>query len=297
MIDLHMHSFYSEDGEFLPADLIKKCAGLGIKVMSITDHNCVRANLEAESLAGKAGLTYVPGIEIDCVHESNCFHMLGYRIDYKSPDFEAIEKNIRAQSLEASLKMLEKTQTLGFHVTENDMWHLSKNSYWSETWNGELFAEALLSNPAYIDHPLLAPYRSGGARGDNPYVNFYWDFYAPGKPCHVKMQYPKMQEIINLIHDNHGFAVLAHPGVNLKGKQHLLPEIVRLGIDGIEAFSSYHLPDQAAGFCTVADQYQLFITCGSDFHGKTKPSIEIGNHGCTVSDENLLYIISQFMRL
>lgn len=292
MIDLHMHSLYSEDGEFSPADLVNKCADLGISRMSITDHNCVKANFEAEGLAEKKGIAYVPGIEIDCVYEGNGFHVLGYGIDYRSADFERIEKNIRSQSFEASLKMLERTQTLGFHVTENDMWNLSKNSYWSETWTGELFGEALLMNPAYKDHPLLAPYRSGGARGDNPYVNFYWDFYAPDKPCHVEMHYPKMREIIDLIHDNHGFAVLAHPGVNLKGKQHLLPEIAHLGMDGIEAFSSYHLPDQASGFCSVAEQYQLFITCGSDFHGKTKPSIKIGNHGCTIFDENLPCVIS-----
>ena len=291
MIDLHMHSFYSEDGEFSPAVLVEKCAALSIKRMSITDHNCVRANFEAESLADKKGIAYLPGIEIDCVHENNGFHILGYGIDYRSADFEMIEKNIRSQSFEASLKMLEKTQSLGFHVTGNDMWNLSKNSYWSETWTGEMFAEVLLTNSAYKDHPLLAPYRSGGARGDNPYVNFYWDFYAPGKPCHATMHYPQMQEVIDLIHNNHGFAVLAHPGVNLKDRQHLLPEIIRLGIDGIEAFSSYHLPDQAAGFCTVAEQYQLFITCGSDFHGKTKPAIEIGTHGCTISDESLPHII------
>lgn len=292
MIDLHMHSFYSEDGEFSPAALIEKCAELDISKMSVTDHNCIRANFEAESLAEKKGITYIPGIEIDCVYNDIGFHMLAYEIDYRSSDFEMIEKNIRAQSYEASLKMLEKTQILGFHVTENDMWNLSKDSYWKETWTGEMFGEVLLNNPTYEDHPLLAPYRSGGARGDNPYVNFYWDFYAQKKPCHAEIHYPQMQEIIDLIHDNHGLAVLAHPGVNLKGREHLIPEIIRLGIDGIEAFSSYHLPDQAARFCAAADRYRLFVTCGSDFHGKTKPAIEIGNHGCTLSDEHILGVTS-----
>lgn len=36
-----------------------------------------------------------------------------------------------------------------------------------------------------------------------------------------------------------------HPGVNLKGKEFLLDNILNLGIDGIEAFSSYHNPKQA----------------------------------------------------
>lgn len=43
MIDLHMHSCYSHDGEFTPAKLMERCAAGGIRIMSITDHNTVRA--------------------------------------------------------------------------------------------------------------------------------------------------------------------------------------------------------------------------------------------------------------
>lgn len=62
------------------------------------------------------------------------------------------------------------------------------------------------------------------------------------------MKYPPMDEIIGIIHRNQGKAVLAHPGVNLKGHEGILGEILDLGIDGVEAFSSYHTPEQAAEF-------------------------------------------------
>lgn len=134
---------------------------------------------------------------------------------------------------------------------------------------------------------FLSPYRPGGDRSDNPYVNFYWDYYAPGKPCYVKMEYPSMEEIIGIIHRNHGKAVLAHPGVNLKGNGHLLGEILDLGMDGIEAFSSYHTPEQAAEFNRQAQKHHLFTTCGSDYHGKTKPSVRLGGYGKLPSDFRL----------
>lgn len=51
MIDLHMHSRYSEDGEFAPAELVRQCQSRGITVMSITDHNCARADLEGRAAA------------------------------------------------------------------------------------------------------------------------------------------------------------------------------------------------------------------------------------------------------
>lgn len=43
MVDLHMHSSYSDDGEYSPQELVRKCFDAGIRVMSVTDHNCVRA--------------------------------------------------------------------------------------------------------------------------------------------------------------------------------------------------------------------------------------------------------------
>ena len=38
----------------------------GIRVMSIADHNSVRANDEGRQAARRAGIRYVSGIEIDC---------------------------------------------------------------------------------------------------------------------------------------------------------------------------------------------------------------------------------------
>lgn len=279
MIDLHMHSRYSEDGEFTPAELVEQCRRQGITAMSVTDHNCARANSEARTAAGALGIRYISGIEIDCVYKGLGFHVLGYGFDEESPDFVRIEENVDRQNFRSSLERLEKTQALGFDVTQSEMWELSKDAYWKGSWSGEMFAEVLLAKPEYADHPLLRPYRPGGARSDNPYVNFYWDYYAQGKPCHAAMEYPPMEEIVDTIHRDRGKVVLAHPGVNLKGHEALLGEILDLGFDGVEAFSSYHTPEQAAAFYQQARARGLFATCGSDYHGKTKPSIHLGGYG------------------
>jgi predicted metal-dependent phosphoesterase TrpH len=292
-VDLHMHSRYSDDGEFTPTELVEKCAASGIQTMSITDHNTVRANAEAQMAAKMKGINYIPGIEIDCVFQSIDLHVLGYGINDQNIDFDRIEKNINDQSIHASLIMLEKTQALGFHITENDMWEISKHNFRQESWTGEMFAEVLLNKPEYDNHPLLSPYRRGGARSNNPYVNFYWDYYSRGKPCYFKMEYPSLEKVINIIHRNGGKAVLAHPGVNLKDNYELLRSITNMGIDGIEAFSSYHTSTQASQFLKEALDLKLFITCGSDFHGKTKPSIALGQYECFISEKDLF--ISRFI--
>lgn len=277
MIDLHMHSRYSDDGEYTPAELVEQCAAQGIETMAITDHNCVRGVPEALEAAREKGITCIPGVEIDCVYEGVNFHVLGYGIDFDSSDFSQIESSVERQNIRASQVMLKKTQKLGFEkVTEQDMREVSRGCYRKDVWTGEMFAEVLLGMPEYADHPLLDAYRPGGPRSSNPYVNFYWDFYSQGKSCYVKIDFPPMKEIVDMIHRNHGTAVLAHPGVNLRGREHLLDGILSLGVEGVEAFSSYHTPELSRFYYQKAAENGRIVTCGSDFHGKTKPSIRLG---------------------
>lgn len=288
MIDLHIHSRFSDDGEYTPEELVSICSKQGIQIMSITDHNCVQANEAAQLAAQQNGIRYISGIEIDCVYGETNLHILGYGIDFHNSIFKEIEKNIEDQSLQASIGMLSKTQALGFHITENEMWNLSKDRYNQNMWTGEMFAEVLLSKPEYQNHPLLNPYRQGGMRSDNPYVNFYWDYYSQGKKCFVGIRYPRMEEVIRMIQETGGVAVLAHPGVNLKDNVRMLDDILESGIDGIEAYSSYHTPVQAAFFYQKVCEKKLFTTYGSDFHGKTKPLIHIAEHGCMCSEKEML---------
>jgi predicted metal-dependent phosphoesterase TrpH len=88
-----------------------------------------------------------------------------------------------------------------------------------------------------------------------------------------------MTKAIALIDDMGVIPVLAHPGNNLKGRTDLLGSLVELGIRGIEAYSTYHTPSQNYYFFQKAQEYGLVITGGSDFHGKTKPSVFLGQYG------------------
>ncbi|NLL77851.1 MAG: PHP domain-containing protein [Clostridiales bacterium] len=289
-----MHSYYSDDGEYSPAQLVQKCKECSISTMSITDHNCVRAISEGCRAAEEAGIRFLPGIEIDCTFQGINLHVLGYGIDYTSHDFYLLEKNADEQHLRASLQMLLSTQELGFHITENDMAKLAENKYWKDRWTGEMFAEILLSRPEYMDHPLLLPYRSGGERGDNPYVNFYWDYYAQGKVCYAEVTYPSLEQTIETIHGNGGIAILAHPGINLRGRYELLCPILEKGLDGIEVFSSYHDAPDIEYFLGKSREFHLLTTCGSDFHGKTKPTTRVGQSNCTIDFREITASLNKY---
>lgn len=279
-LDFHIHSCYSDDGEFTVLNLIDLCNVAGIRHMAITDHNSVRAVPKLLDIAPKMGISAISGVELDCVHEGKNLHLLGYQFDHTNPVFSQIEQDILKQEKAAAIKKLELIGgEFDFPIDTEEILAASHNGIVT----GELIAEILLKQEEAKDFRALLPYRPGGERSDNPYVNFYWDYFSQGKPAHVPIRYISLSEAVALIHESGGRAVLAHPGQNLRGDFTFLKKIVACGIDGIEAYSSYHSKDDARFFAEAAKQNTLMITCGSDFHGKTKPAIMLGGHGADES--------------
>ena len=271
-IDLHMHSVYSSDGEFSPEELVQKCCDAGIGIMAIADHNSCRACAAGIDEAGRRGITCIPAIELDCFYNETSLHILGYGIDYTDERFAQLEDYIIGQEQATSAQRLQMMKERGLHIDEDRAYSLAHNGYVT----GELIAEVTLADPGNDGHPMLRNYRQGGSRSDNPYVNFSWDWCAPGRPVYIPIPYPSFKESVDLIRLTGGVPVLAHPGNNVKENDELLREILDGGIEGIEVYSGYHSAEQVRYYRGKALEYGLRMTCGSDFHGKTKPSIRLG---------------------
>jgi hypothetical protein len=56
----------------------------------------------------------------------------------------------------------------------------------------------------------------------------------------------------------------------------------------MEVYSSYHSQEQVLFYKEFALKHNLLLTCGSDFHGKTKPSISIGCVECESNEERII---------
>lgn len=90
-----------------------------------------------------------------------------------------------------------------------------------------------------------------------------------------------------------GRAVLAHPGRDVREDDAYLIDIAAAGLWGLEAFSSYHNKAQTNYYVNQGRQLKLCLTCGSDFHGKTKPSIQMAS----VAHENEEELLENFTEL
>lgn len=283
-IDLHIHSYYSNDADFSPAKLVELCLGAGLTHAAIADHNSIKAIDEALSAAEDTALKVIPAVELDCVQDGVDLHILGYGIDHSAPVFTEIEEDLHQQEKDNSTQLVQHVRGLGIEFDDDMVQSLS----FKGVITGEMIAEAALSYDSEKKNPLLDPYRDDGDRSDNPYVNFYWDYCSQGKPAHVPMNFISLEEAVEIIQSNHGVPILAHPGINVKEDPNFLERIISKGVAGIEVFSSYHNEAQVRFYKKAALSGGLLITCGSDFHGKNKKSIKIGGTDCEDGEERII---------
>jgi len=265
----------------------------GLTHLAIADHNAVRGISVALKSAEGTGLTVIPAIELDCIFEGVNLHLLGYGMDHSAAVFAHIEADLHQQEKANSARLMALVRQLGIEFDDRVIEEL----VFDGVVTGEMIAEAALMYDAEAKNPLLDPYRGNGERSDNPFVNFYWDYCAQGKPADVPMRFMNLGEAIDLLQSNHGVTVLAHPGVNIKEDPVLLQAIVAAGIAGLEVYSSYHTHKQAAFYRQAVLANDLLLTCGSDFHGKTKQSIHIGGVDCEGQEGEIVDALTRAIAL
>lgn len=271
-IDLHLHSCHSDDGELTPTALVALCLEAGVTVAAVADHNTVDGVAEAVAAGEAAGVRIIPAIELDCEAPGAHVHLLGYGIDIQAPVWARITADVRAKEIATASRLVEGARSLGLRVDDAALAGKAIRGVITV----EMIADVALAEPANDASEVLAPYRAGGARSDNPYVNVYWDFYAPGKPLHVPVAYMSLREAQDVVRGAGGVPVLAHPGQNLGMDEQLVEGVLAEGIDGLEVFSSYHTQAMCDFYRNLARSRGLRMTAGSDFHGRSKPQVCVG---------------------
>jgi predicted metal-dependent phosphoesterase TrpH len=282
-IDLHMHSNISSDGQFTPSELMHLCAENDVQVAALADHNSIRGVAEAANQARKENLEFIPGVELDCIFNEVSLHVLGLDIDSTQPFFSEIDRFMTQQEQYLSQKFIEQVEKLGIYLDHTELW---KNAIHGIV-TPEVIAEFALAHPNNADNPILKDYRKGEKFGDNPFVNFYWNVCAPGKPAHVPSKLISLYEAIEGIKNAGGIPILAHPGNNIGVNKELALDIIKAGLMGFEVFSSYHTPEQTAFYQALANEQNVWMTVGSDFHGKTKPQVRLGGVSCNDQEDQI----------
>lgn len=241
--DLHIHTVHS-DGEMSPAKIFEMANKIGLRAISITDHDTIDGCREAHSLKEQYDIQFIDGVELSCHQYGKEYHLLGYFIDIKNNSLLQHLDDFRTVRYKRALKMIEKIQRLGLDLSFEEVL--------------EKAGDAPLTRPhfakAMAEKEIVSSYREAFSL-----------YLAEGKPCYESKQQFSITNAIKLINDAEGVSVLAHPGKTLS--QQTLYDIIELGIDGIEVIHPSHDLELQKFYHNVCSQFWLLETGGSDFHG------------------------------
>ena len=244
--DLHTHTTCS-DGVFSPEELLEAAKAAGLSYIAITDHDTVDGicQLYESGLYPAKGIKVIPGIEFSAHHEVSQIHILGYNMDMYNRELQDKLNDVVEGRWTRFSSMIKKLQDLGYTIKEADVLKIAGDS--------------TAISRSHIAQTLVR-------MGVFSSVKEAFDVVLEkGRPAYVGHYRMSPTEIIDLIKRCGGPPVLAHP--KLVGDDELVEEMLRSGIEGIEAYYPRHDEEDTKRYLAMADKYHLMVTGGSDFHG------------------------------
>jgi len=270
MIDLHMHTTYS-DGTESCTTVLKKCQEKNLSYISITDHNTALAYEELEKLNVKLIFTgkIIPGIELNTKALNIPIEILGYGIDYKK--MNELVKNVYIPAEERNKievkRLYNKCIESGIILDKNCLDNYKPEMFASVFFHSEITKhdenKKLLSQEAWDSSKI-----------------FYRQYMSdPKTKLYVEMDdfVPNFETASNLVRQAGGLVFIPHIFEYKKNAEPILNYILdNFNIDGIECYYTTFTQEQHDRLMKLCNERNLFISGGSDFHGKIKPDVDIG---------------------
>jgi predicted metal-dependent phosphoesterase TrpH len=256
-LDLHLHTTHS-DGSLTPAEVLRLAHKAQVNALAITDHDIVSGIPEAMGVGAELGIEVIPGVEISSRLGDSELHILGYCLHWEDPELNRRLAALRASRHSRNPQIIERLRSLGLDVTYEEVQALAGTDS-----VGRPHIARILIDKKYVTSAKEAFDR----------------YLADGRPAYVARDLPEPADAIDWIRAAGGVAVLAHPTwakVSGEGLNALLTRLKGEGLGGIEVHYSTHTKRQTTEYLDLAKRLNLLVTGGSDFHGITKPDIEVG---------------------
>ena len=254
--DLHTHSVFS-DGTDTPTKIVTEAKQLGL-IVALTDHNTAAGLPEFMEAAQNFGVTVVPGVEFSTEYQGKELHLLGLFVLPKH--YAVVERMVMEQRALKELtnrQLVKRLNQAGYLIDFNCVKarHPSGNP-----------------NRAHIAAELLElGYVSSIQEAFDSLLGDNCGFYE--QPAQLQLM-----DTIRELRQIRVLPVLAHPLQELTEQElrALLPAAKEAGLLGMETAHSSYSPDTIRLAETIAAEYSLLPSGGSDFHGSVKPNIALG---------------------
>lgn len=252
-VDLHIHTNYS-DGTCTVKEVLEIAHERGLSAISITDHDCTDAYPEAIDIGSQLGIEVITGVELSSEIDGTDIHVLGYFIDPENSSFAAKLREMKDARFFRAKKIVENLNKQGID--------LRFETVLSMAGIGAIGRPHIAA--AMLREELVYSFREAFDK----YIGY-------GLPAYVEKLKLHPKEVFDLIKNAGGVPVLAHPGVTQVDQR--IPEFIREGLQGIEAYHTEHPSNIERHYLRIAKKHHLAFTGGSDFHSFHHNKSEIGS--------------------
>jgi 3',5'-nucleoside bisphosphate phosphatase len=258
--DLHVHTTAS-DGAWSATEVVTVAAQRGVKLLAVTDHDCVDANAEAENVASKLGIQFISGVELSAQWNGVSIHIVGLNVNHKNVDLTQSLQGVRSMRETRAREMGAALELVGI-----------ANAY-----QGALkYASApdRMSRTHFARHLVASGHCSTMGEVFSRYMK-------PGKPGYVPTEWMSLEAAVDVIHAAGGDAVVAHPArYDMQwhgGHTQLLRAFKDAGGDAIEVLCASHTPADWSVYAAHCRSFGFRASLGSDFHSPKESRIAIGD--------------------
>jgi len=275
--DLHNHTTAS-DGDFTPHQIVEQAKIKGVNAIGITDHDTLQGLNKAIEAGRKYDIEVIPGVEVSIRFQRTYFigtlHLLCYFKKNMLLDNFFIKEfnNILAKGRGEKLVKARVNEINKFFGPQS----LKSGQTTIQLKRDMEFEDiAALSNNATRRHFAMALEKFFNITSKKTINEIIGNSSKAYLPSGIQLK-----EIINFIHKNKIFTVLAHPAAgSFPGEGHykevlpsfeivkkIFPEFLDAGLKGLEVYYPGHTKKYQELLKSLALKYKLVITGGSDCH-------------------------------
>lgn len=255
--DLHLHSTAS-DGADSPTRIVELASEAGLAGIALTDHDTLAGISEAQDVAGRLGIDFIPGVELSVDHDGTKMHVLVYGIEPHPGPLQDELAGLLAGRAERNRRIVAALTDLGYDITLADV--------------EDQAGGPSIGRPHIADALVAKGYLTSRDEAFNELLHDGGAVYFPR---------PRLTatEAIELGLASGGVTVIAHPKtIQLRSDAftRMFEELASIGLGGIEAHHPMHDLPLRAHLAELARSLSLIATGGSDYHGMTKREFRIG---------------------
>ncbi|MCR5477423.1 MAG: PHP domain-containing protein [Lachnospiraceae bacterium] len=265
MIDLHAHTNKS-DGTLSPTQLVELGCKKGLTALAVTDHDTIAGVAEALEAAKtlRASGKYetvpevIPGIEFSTEWNGGDVHVVGLNLDLESEGFQKELPGFLDSREGRNREMAKRLKEAGIGICYEGL--------------EKMFPDRVLTRAHFATYLLEYGYVKSTKEAFDRYL-------SPGCPCYVPREKVTPTAAVKMTLAAGGIPVLAHPMIYHLPEEDiraLVTEMKEAGLVGIEAIYCTYSEEDEAFVRKLAKEYDLKISGGSDFHGDTKPGLDLG---------------------